>query len=94
MKANAESKHRADIVKADQIAEQLAMKAQIARLIISLTGMLIGLIAFLGLGAGWMPVVAGVVIVIIGFIISEMVFRRLADHETYRRDLEDRVRNP
>jgi hypothetical protein len=28
-----------------------------------------------------------------GFSLSEMVFRRLADHETIRRDLEERVRN-
>ena len=70
------------------------MKAQMARFVISLTGMLLALIAFVGMGAGWMPVVASVVIVTAGFIISEVVFRRLADHETYRRDLEDRVRNP
>jgi fatty acid desaturase len=70
------------------------MKAQVARFVISLISMIVALIAFMGMGAGWMPVVAAMVIVISGFIISEVVFRRLADHETYRRDLEDRVRNP
>ena len=70
------------------------MKAQMARFAISLIGMLVGAIVIMGTGTGWMPVVAGVAIVMTGFIISELVFRRLADHETYRRDLEDRVRNP
>lgn len=70
------------------------MKSQVARFVISLIAMIVALIAFMGMGAGWMPVVVAMVIVISGFIISEVVFRRLADHETYRRDLEDRVRNP
>ena len=66
------------------------MKAQLARFVISLVAMLIGLITFLGLDAGW--ILAGF-IVISGFVGSEAVFRRLADQETIQRDLEERVRN-
>jgi hypothetical protein len=66
------------------------MKAQLARFVISLVAMLIGLITFLGLDAGW---ILAAVIVISGFVVSEAVFRRLADQETIQRDLEERVRN-
>jgi hypothetical protein len=66
------------------------MKAQMARSLISLAAMLLGLITFLETDAGWIAVV---LIVIAGFCVSEAVFRRLADHETIRRDLEERVRN-
>jgi hypothetical protein len=70
------------------------MKAQIARLVISPIAMLVAWIAFMGIGWGWMSLIAGGGILITGFMISEAVFRRLADRETYRSDLEDRVRNP
>ncbi|MGZ5876481.1 MAG: hypothetical protein ACXWKP_30840 [Bradyrhizobium sp.] len=67
-----------------------AMKAQLARFAITLTAMLVGLIAFMGMDAGWIP---AALIVITGFVISEAVYRRFADQETLRRDLEERVRN-
>jgi fatty acid desaturase len=70
------------------------MKAQIARFVISLIAMVVALIAFMGIGWGWTSLIAAGSILITGFTISEAVFRRLADHETYRSDLEDRVRNP
>jgi len=70
------------------------MKAQLARFAISVIGMLIALIAFMALGTGWMPVIAAALIAFVGFVVAESVFRRLADSETLRRDLEDRVRNP
>ena len=66
------------------------MKAHWARFVISLIAMLIGLITLVEMDAGWIP---AALIVISGFGISEAVFRRLADPETIRRDLEERVRN-
>lgn len=66
------------------------MKAQWARFAFSLTAMLMGLIALMGMEVGW---IAAAFIVITGFAISEAVFRRFADQETLRRDLEERVRN-
>jgi hypothetical protein len=66
------------------------MKAQMARFVISVVAMLVGLITFLGLDAGWIP---AAIIVLLGFVASEAAFRRLADQETIQRDLEERVRN-
>ena len=66
------------------------MTAQLARFVISLIAMLIGLVTFVEMDAGWIP---AALIVISGFSLSEAVFRRLADQETIRRDLEERVRN-
>jgi hypothetical protein len=66
------------------------MKAQLARCVVSVIAMLIALVSFMKMDAGWIP---ATLIVITGFCISEVVFRRLADHETVRRDLEERVRN-
>ncbi len=66
------------------------MKAQLARFVISLIAMLIALITFIEMDAGWIP---AALIVISGFSLSEAVFGRLADQETIRRDLEERVRN-
>ena len=66
------------------------MTAQLARFVISLTAMLIGLVTFVEMDAGWIP---AALIVISGFSLSEAVFGRLADQETIRRDLEERVRN-
>ncbi len=66
------------------------MKAQLARFAIALIAMFVGLITFWELDSGWIP---AVFIVISGFIVSEVVFRRLADQETLQRDLEERVRN-
>jgi hypothetical protein len=51
--------------------------------------MVLGLIAFMA-DAGWIPTI---LIILLGFGISEVVFRRLADPETIQRDLEERVRN-
>ena len=66
------------------------MTAQLARFVISLIAMLIGLVTYVEMDAGWIP---AALIVISGFSLSEAVFRRLADQETIRRDLEERVRN-
>ncbi len=55
------------------------MKAQLARFVISPIAMLIGLVTFVEMDAGW---IAAALIVISGFSLSEAVFRRLADQET------------
>jgi len=72
------------------VRNEHGMKAQLARFVISLIAMLIGLITLLEMDAGWIP---AALIVISDFGISEVVFRRLTDQETLRRDLEERVRN-
>ncbi len=66
------------------------MAAQLARFVISLIAMLVALVIFIEMDAGW---IAAALIVISGFSLSEAVFGRLADQETIRRDLEERVRN-
>ena len=69
------------------------MKAQWARFVISLIAMLIALITFIEMDIGWLSAGLIVITLISGFSLSEAVFRRLADQETIRRDLEERVRN-
>ena len=69
------------------------MKAQLARFVISLIAMLIALITFMAMDVGWLSAGLIVITLISGFSLSEAVFRRLADQETIRRDLEERVRN-
>ena len=69
------------------------MKAQLARFVISLLAMLIALITFIEMDVGWLSAGLIVIALISGFSLSEAVFRRLADQETIRRDLEERVRN-
>jgi hypothetical protein len=69
------------------------MKAQLARFVISLIAMLIALITFIEMDVGWLS--AGLIVIALtsGFSLSEAAFRRMADQETIRRDLEERVRN-
>jgi hypothetical protein len=55
--------------------------------------MLIALITFMEMGVGWLSAAVIVISLMLGFSLSEAVFRRLADQETIRRDLEERVRN-
>ena len=69
------------------------MKAQLARFVISLIAMLMALITFIEMDVGWLSAGLIVIALISGFSLSEAVFRRLADQETIRRDLEERVRN-
>ena len=69
------------------------MKAHLARFVISLIAMLIALIACMEMGVGWLFAAVIVISLMLGFSLSEAVFRRLADQETIRRDLEERVRN-
>ncbi len=69
------------------------MKAHLARFVISLIAMLIALITFIEMDVGWLSAGLIVIALISGFSLSEAVFRRLADQETIRRDLEERVRN-
>jgi uncharacterized membrane protein len=69
------------------------MKAQLARFVISLIAMLIALITFVEMDVGWLSAGLIVIALTLGFSLSEAAFRRLADQETIRRDLEERVRN-
>jgi predicted Na+-dependent transporter len=69
------------------------MKAQLARFVISLIAMLIALITFIEMDIGWLSAGLIVIMLVSGLSLSEAVFRRLADQETIRRDLEERVRN-
>jgi len=69
------------------------MKAQLARFVISLIAMLIALTTFIEMDVGWLSAGLIVIALISGFSLSEAVFRRLADQETIRRDLEERVCN-
>ena len=69
------------------------MKAQLARFVISLIAMLIVLITFIEMDVGWLSAGLIVIALTLGFSLSGAVFRRLADQETIRRDLEERVRN-
>ena len=69
------------------------MKAHLARFVISLIAMLIALITFMEMGVGWLSAAVIVISLMLGFSLSEAIFRRLADQEAIRRDLEERVRN-
>jgi hypothetical protein len=73
--------------------EDRDMSAQGLRLAISLCAMAVALFAFMEL-PGWAGVIAAGISVALGAGAAEVVFRRLADAETQRADLEDRVRNP
>jgi hypothetical protein len=69
------------------------MKAHMARFAIFLTAMLIALITFLEMDVGWLSAALIATSLILGSCLSEAVFRRMADAETIRLDLEERVRN-
>jgi uncharacterized membrane protein len=69
------------------------MKAHLAGFVISVMAMLIGIIVFMVMGFGWLSAALILISVISGFSLSEAVFRRLADPETLRREMEERVRN-
>jgi hypothetical protein len=65
------------------------MKAQLARFVIFQIAMLIALVIFMTMDVGWL---SAALIIIAGISFSDMAFR-LADPETIRRDLGERVRN-
>jgi hypothetical protein len=67
---------------------------QLIRFLIVLGGMIAGVTAFLVIPIPWLAVTAGLLIPLTDFVVAEIVFRRLADREEQRRDLEDRVRHP
>jgi hypothetical protein len=73
--------------------EGIGMSAQGIRLAISLCALAIALFAFMAL-PGWTGLIAAGVAIAIGWGMAEAVFRRVANAETQRADLEDRVRNP
>jgi hypothetical protein len=69
------------------------MQAQLARFVISLVAMLIALVIFVKMDVGWLSAALMAISLLSGFSLAEVAFRRLADHETIRQDLEERVRN-
>jgi hypothetical protein len=69
------------------------MKAQMARLVISVVSMAVAIVIFMAASSGWVSVLVPALVVSIGFAVGHAVFQRLADLETRRGDLEERVRN-
>ncbi|MBN9088207.1 MAG: hypothetical protein J0J01_14955 [Reyranella sp.] len=68
------------------------MKAQWIRFLIAVLAMAAAGIAFMMLD-GWTAWVAAAGLLLMGWSFAEAAFRRLADAETKRADLEERVRN-
>lgn len=66
------------------------VKAQLARSGIALAGMAAALAIFMLWGDDWIPLAGSVILAAAGFLAAEIAFRRLADAETRRRDLEER----
>ena len=69
------------------------MKAQIVRTLISAAGLLAALVLFMIPGPTWIRIVLGIAFIVGAAVVAARAFRRLADPETRRRDLEDRLRN-
>ena len=69
------------------------MKAQYARFGIFLIALMIAFVIFMKMHFGWLSAALIGLVVISGGSISDLVFRRLADEETIRLDLEERVRD-
>ena len=67
--------------------------AETLRLGIFLVALVIAAVAFFNLASPWAWLVP-VAIAILGGLIAERVFKRLASPAEIRRDLEDRTRNP
>jgi hypothetical protein len=70
-----------------------AMKAQLARFVIFQIAIPIALAIFMTVDVGWLSAALIVISVMAGLSLSGMAFRRLADPETIRLDLEERVRS-
>jgi len=68
--------------------------AQIVRFAIGIAFAALAIFAWLRLGGGWSSWIALVVIFVVGGILAEWTFRKLATPDKIRDDLEDRVRNP
>jgi glutathione S-transferase len=75
------------------VAAGADVKAQLARSGIALAGMAAALVIFMLWGDDWVPFALCVVVVAAGFLAAEIAFRRLANAETRRRDLEERTRD-
>jgi len=72
---------------------EAGVKAQLARSAIALAGMAAALVIFMLWGDDWVPFAASILVVAAAFLAAEIAFRRLADQETRRRDLEERARD-
>ena len=69
------------------------MLAHLVRLLIAVLAMAAAGFAFMTIDSWWSWLPAMIVLGL-GWRLAEVAFRRLADAETRRADLEDRVRNP
>ena len=69
------------------------MKAQILRMLISAVGLVAALVLFMLPGPAWIRVLLGIAFIVAAGLVAGRHFKRLADPETRRRDLEDRLRN-
>jgi hypothetical protein len=70
------------------------MKAHVARFGVTLLSLALAAGVWLALLPSWTAWVAAPAVFLVGGVIAEAMFRRLATPEMIRADLEDRVRNP
>jgi len=70
------------------------MLTQIVRFAIGIASAALAVFAWLRLDGGWASWIALVVIFVLGGILAEWTFRKIATPDDIRDDLEDRVRNP
>jgi putative flippase GtrA len=68
--------------------------AQAARLLATLVSLCLAGGCWFLLGAGWLAIAVAAAVAIVGGVVADFIFRRLATPEDIRADLEDRVRNP
>ena len=68
------------------------VKPESVRFVICLIGIAAAAIIFLVTDFSWLPAALSIAVAVLSFAIAELVFRRLADPETVRRDLEERSR--
>ena len=68
------------------------VKPETVRFVISLIGIAAAAVIFIVTDFTWLPAALSISVALLSFAIAELVFRRLADPETVRRDLEERSR--
>ena len=75
------------------MAGRRRMTAPMLRFAVSVASMAVALAAFMLIRNPWAMLAAVAAAMLLGAIIGQAIYRRFADAETKRRDLEDRVRN-
>jgi len=69
------------------------MNGMYLRFAILLTSMAVALVAFVVIDTFWAAVIVTIGFLLLGEIISQVVYNSFTDHEARQRELEDRVRN-